>query len=130
MGMGITMRVALLIATLLLSGCAHTPDPWTPEQKVLFGAFTALHTVDLMQTQYIFDSDKYDEMNPIIRGVHDHGGDLAVTSYFVGTWAAVGAACHYMPSKYRTATLWIVTTLNLGVTIRNDHIGVGLGKPF
>jgi hypothetical protein len=124
------MKIYVVILSLILSSCAHAPDPWTKQQKALFGAFTALHAVDLMQTQYVFDHDEFYERNPIIRRIHGHGGDIAVTGYFVGTWAAIGAACHYMPSKYRTATLWIVTTINLGVVIHNDHIGVGLGKPF
>jgi hypothetical protein len=127
---GMAMRLAALVLALACLGCAHTPDPWTPEQKVLFGAFTALHTVDLMQTQYIFDSDKYDEMNPIIRKAHDQGGGAAVAGYFIGTWAVVGGVAHYLPSPYRTAWLSTFSLVQLGFVLHNNHIGCGLGKPF
>jgi hypothetical protein len=127
------MRGLILILLLLcLCSCAHTPDPWTKEQKFFFGTATALQAMDYTQTQYALrNPNRFYEINPVIDKAHDKWGAHGVTAYFAGSLAMRWAIVHYMPTQHRWIPLALFNLMS-GLCVGNNYdIGVQLlNKPY
>ena len=68
----------LLIIVFLIAGCAHL-DGWNTRDKVLLGTWSALHTVDLLQTREIMqDENGYYERNPVLDNLGRDGATAAM----------------------------------------------------
>ena len=111
--------ISTIILSILLTGCAHF-DGWNTRDKILFGTFTALHTVDLLQTREIMKDDNgYHECNPVLDGLGRDGATAAM----VLAYPIVYMLANYIP-KYRTPILIIVNAMS-GICVINNHsIGV------
>jgi hypothetical protein len=124
------MRLAVLLLCLFLTSCAHI-DPWTKEQKVMAGVYSALHVIDWMQTNDIYNrrDENYWEINPVVDWAHDQAGDLGVATYFAGSLAVTMGIAHILPSKYRTVWLTASNVVKIGCVGNNLSIGLNLSLP-
>ena len=113
------MKTLTTILIILLTGCAHFDD-WNTRDKVLFGTFTALHTVDLLQTREIMKDDNgYHECNPVLDNLGRDGAMAAM----VLAYPAVYLLANYIP-KYRTHILTFFNITTSACVINNHSIGV------
>ena len=111
-------HLPIILIVILLTGCAF--NGWSTKDKILFGTFTALHTVDLLQTREIMREDNgYRESNPCLDGL---GRDGATVAMLLG-YPMVYLIANYIPT-YRTPILVGFNVLT-GICVINNHsIGV------
>ena len=111
------IKIALIL--ILLTGCAGI-QKWDKKDQILFASFTALHTVDLLQTREIMREDNgYEESNPCLDGL---GRDGATVAMLLG-YPMVYLIANYIPT-YRTPILVGFNVLT-GICVINNHsIGV------
>lgn len=98
----------LTIILLLLSSCA-----WSRQDKMLYGSYLALSTVDAIQT-----SQMSKEYNPLLQN-EDGSPDMAKV---IAVKAVSGLGIYFLADwfpKYRTPFLWGVTVLQGGVCVYN-----------
>ena len=119
------MKLKKLLVTsatvLLLSSTSQAQEwNWPKEDKILFGTFTALNTVDILQTRYAFESDDYKEANPILSPLGKNGATALMLGYNIGLYFFFDKY-----PAYRTETLGVLSTIKLGITAHNASIGVG-----
>jgi len=114
-------QATIILIVILLTGCAHKPfDGWNTRDKILFGSFAVLKTVDILQTRELMkDGNGYEEKNPCLDGLGRDGATVAmVGGYFVAYLLA-----NYVP-KWRTPIL-VVFNVTTGLCVINNHsIGV------
>jgi len=84
-----------ILCLFLLVGCAHSPRPWTVEEKVAAGFFIVAHVADYYTTEKFLDNPDNWEINPV---VGRHPSDKKLTIYFSLTGIAALAVGHYWPS--------------------------------
>jgi hypothetical protein len=77
--------------------------------------------VDALQTQYIFESEDYKELNPIIRAVGEDGA----WAYFGLTTLGAYLIADNLNPKNRTRFLALITVLEVGCVGRNAYLGIG-----
>ena len=108
--------IAFLI--VFLPGIAFAGD-WDGTEKVLFGSFLTLETMDYLQTKEILKSDRFHEQNPILKN-----NEKYVTPYFMGC-VLVGylIADNLSPAK-RKAFLGALNILEIGMVGSNYKLGV------
>lgn len=117
--MGIPAIMAIMGILLIFNPNA---DPMTQEQKVMQGAYLAVHAIDWGQTRYVASNpDEFYETN-IILGSHPSVGE--VNRYMGSTMLLHAGITKSLPSKYRK--YWQVFTLGveIGVVGRNMRFGV------
>jgi len=118
------VKYLIIFIGLVCVGCAT--DPWTKEQKVLYGTSLGLKAIDYGQTLDIASKpEKYYEINPIV-GEHPSRG--RVTSYFIGSTLMHTFISHVLPSKYRTA--WLVSSVVVSAYLVNHNYSIGLRVNF
>ena len=112
-------RLIISILILMLTGCAHLSG-WSTRDKVLLGTWSALHTVDLLQTREIMKDDNgYHECNPVLENLGRDGATAAM----VLAYPAVYLLANYIP-KYRTHILTFFNITTGACVINNHSIGV------
>lgn len=106
------MSWVLLLAVLLLTGCAHS-DPWSKRDTVLYGVTLGVLAADAYTTSRIQYTAGVYEVGPVARRVLGsqprtsdtvmYFGTLAVSNYFIGRalpakwrpyWYGLGIAHH------------------------------------
>lgn len=113
-----------ILVCLLLCGCAT--DPWTRNQKIMYGASLGLKAIDYGQTLDIASKpEEYDEINPMI-GEHPSRG--RVTSYFIGSTIVHTLISHVLPTKYRTT--WLLSSIVVSAYLVNHNYSIGLRVNF
>ena len=63
------MKTLVLLAAILLSGCATFGDTfsdWNKTDKAIYDALTVCHVLDYLQTESAMDSGEYKELNPLL----------------------------------------------------------------
>ena len=114
-------KLSIIILCLLLTGC--TWHKWEKKDKALFVAFTALNVVDILQTGYIHDSDKYEETNPLL-----------TESAYLPVMGLLNVGVFYLVDEvkpgWRTGMLSAIVLMKLGIVSHNRQIGVGFKLPL
>jgi len=127
------MRIAILAAILLLSGCAsYQHDPWTKQDTVLQSIVTATYAIDAIQTSEIqYHPELYEGgfakhalgAQPSTSDTWQYFASVAFTSYVIA---------YYMPAKWRPffqggqiavegKTILSNCSLGLGRICKEDH---------
>ena len=125
-------KIMVIVFVFTASTCSlvRASDDWDTYDKSLFAAHQVIRTVDMFQTNDIYDHKEFYEMNPIIdRGV-DEFGTKFIPVYFVGMAVAEYLIADALPSKYRKVFLGVGTAVSLGLVYHNNDIGLGLSFKF
>ena len=124
-GMNTVIRTFLCTtaALLALSGHAHAwePGPWTREQVVLQGIFTALLYVDVRQTM---TGAGLRELNPLLGS---RPTDTEIVRYFTAAALLHGAVSAVLPSSLRTRWQYVWIGIESHVVWYNWQLGLTLG---
>ena len=107
----------LIISLIILTGCAHSPQPWTKAEKVLLVASCLATVADTYTTMEMRDNG-YEEMNPMM-DEHPSDGEVIVV-LGIGQIAAILLA-HYWPA-FRTWGLGAKTIFNGGLAVHNSNL--------
>lgn len=94
-----TLILIFLIFALILILCkvAGARD-WDTTDKILFGAYTACHFADYLQTRQIIEEDN--ELNPVIVSLADEmGHQTGVAFYFAATTALTYLISNWLDSN-------------------------------
>lgn len=112
---------AFIFIILLITVVGYAEDrPWTFTEKSLFASYTVLNVADILQTRYVFESDKYNETNPVL----DYVGKNGATAIQVGTNVLLYVLADQFP-RIRTPGLIIVTGLKVAIVGNNIRFGLG-----
>jgi hypothetical protein len=115
---------ALATIAILATTSAFANEPWDKTDKTLFAGFTALRTIDMLQTVNIArNPDKYYETNTLL-GEHPSQGK--VIGFFVATQAIAWLAADYMSPKARKLFLTGGIVVSAGFVGHNAKIGLGV----
>ena len=115
------LMLAVAITALMSSPARAGDNDWSTTDKALFATYTVFNVVDILQTRYIFESDEYVELNPILAPLGKNGATAAM----IGANVAMYFIADYVGQKYRPIVLGTVATLSIGVTAHNYSIGIG-----
>jgi hypothetical protein len=107
-------------------------NDWDKTEKALFASSCVLRTVDMLQTNDIYnrEDEGYHEINPLIdAGVNKFG------TKFIPVWFITGTIAEYLildalPHKYRKIALGVTNAVSLGLIYNNNRIGLGLNFSF
>jgi len=103
----------------LLCSCAHSPRPWTKEEKILLIASIFAVSADIYTTERNHDNGNiFEERNPFI-GKHPTDSQLLIKGGLAYTGVLIGA--HYLPSL-RTKILGFQISINGVLAIHNDRL--------
>ncbi len=101
-------------------------NDWDVIDKNLLTVLAISHTVDCLQTQYIFDNPRRNELNPIIRdGVNKYGKSF-IPAYFLVTTLCTALIADWLPSDYRKPWLGIWVGSSISTIYRNHILGIRL----
>ncbi len=80
-------------------------------------AYQSLALVDARQSQYIANTPKYYEINPLVR-------KYGVKKYFIATGLGHAAVTYLLPDEYKKP--WLVGTIALEAVVvgRNKYLGI------
>ena len=119
--------IAILLGVLLITVCPQSclADDWDKIDKGLGIGLLTLNIVDILQTNYIYDHEEYNETNVNISKGVEVLGDTFVLAYF-----AVASIVEYwiadrLDSKGRKVFLGIASLLQLGYVSNNITVGIG-----
>jgi len=104
--------ISIFVLLFVFAGCA-----WTPADRSIMVAYTALNVVDIMQTREIFNNPDYYELNPLLTE-DNHVALLIVGNVLLYVIADI------LPNKYRTAFLGLLTAGKFMVVGNNYRIGI------
>ena len=114
-------KFLLLLALFVPLQCVAQTD-WTPADKSLLAASTALLIIDWGQTRYIAKNPtRFHELNPIL-GRHPSIG--RVNTYFAGAIIGNYLLADWLGPTNRKLYLGGITALETVVVIRNKGIGI------
>lgn len=120
----------MIMAVLFSSATVHAEDEWDTYDKSLFAAHQLIRTVDMFQTQDIYNHKEFYEMSPIIdRGVNEFGTHF-IPVYFASIGVIEYLIADALPSPYRKTFLGVGTAVSLGLIYRNNSIGLGMSFKF
>ena len=114
------MRHLIVLVLAIYPVQCIAEDEWSTLDKSLFATYTVFNAVDILQTRYIFDSDDYHEVNPVIKPMGKNGS----TAFMIGVNIGMYFVADALP-KHRTTILGLTSALKIGVTAHNYSIGVG-----
>jgi hypothetical protein len=114
------LAVAMAVCLFVTPVCAED-NKWSTLDTSLFVTYTVLNVADMLQTRYIFESDDYVELNPLLNKLGKNGA----MAYMAGINLGLYFAADLVGKKYRPWLLGACSTVKLGVVGNNYHIGVG-----
>ena len=123
------MKPILTILTILIILTLTSPalaDDWDTVDKTLLGVLITSKVVNCLQTQYIFDTPEYIELNSVINDGVNRYGEGFIPAYFAVTTLVAGLIADWLPSDYRKIWLglWVGTSI---MTIEQNYsIGIKL----
>ena len=105
------MKKALIIAIILLAGCAHHQDrkPWDATDKALYGGLVAGSVADIVVTSRNVNNG-FEEQNPICG---DGKPETTIPINIVGL-VAIYYIADYLPPKHRKWLLGVSNVLRWG----------------
>lgn len=107
--------IRFLLLTCLV-GCAN----YSTADKVVTGTFVASIAVDWYQTNEALDNcDSYYEANPILGKC---GEKVPTYIYFPVTTALILTGSHFLPQKWRSAALGLITGFQANTVYHNFKI--------
>ena len=117
----IFIQTAIIGILVMAAHAQDNTNKWSTTDKALFATYTAFNVADILQTRYAFDSDDYDELNPILSPLGKNGATAAMVASNIAMYFIVDG----LQSKNRAIVLSVVTMLKIGVVGHNAMIGVG-----
>lgn len=109
----------VLSVLFLLCSCAHSPRPWTKDEKVAAGFFILAHVADAYTTErYLDNPNNWEEINPLLG---KHPSDKKLTIYFSVTGLGTLLIGHYWPDARKPLFLGY-GSLNAGLAIYNTSL--------
>lgn len=121
------MRPSLLCVALLVPCSAlASPDPLTPADIALEGAYTVLHVMDWNQTRAIAARPRDFHEKNLVLGEHPSGA--RVDRYFASTLAAHWAITYALPEGWRKP--WIGLGIAVEATVVRRNYMIGLSARF
>jgi len=108
----------VLSLLFLLCSCAHSPRPWTKEEKLLLIASLFAVSADIYTTEKGLDTGNVYEQNPYI-GKYPTDTQLLIKSGIAYTGILIGA--HYLP-HLRAKILGFQITVNGVCAIHNNNL--------
>ena len=115
-------KLALILAFISLP--AFAGEPWSTQDKVLFGVSTTLLVADWAQTRTIAKNpDRWYETNPLLG---KHPSVSRVNNYFATTLVANYFITDYLSPKWRTRFQGGLIAVELVVVGNNKRIGIGM----
>ena len=128
------IRLAFLLVLVLigLPLCSEdrAGDEWDTYDKSLFVAHQIIRTVDMFQTQDIYNQKEFYEMNPVIDTGVDRFGTHFIPIYFVGMAVAEYFIADALPSNYRKAFLTVGSAVSVGLVYHNKAAGLNMSFKF
>lgn len=116
-----TLILIFLIFALIFIFCKIAgAREWDTPEKILFGAYTACHFADYLQTRNIIEKDN--ELNPVIVSLADNMGQTGVTVYFAATTALTYLISNWLDSN-RQIFLGIMTGSSGSTVFWNIRMG-------
>ena len=115
------LAAAILAAILTMPAMAR--EPWTTQDKILEGIFTASMAMDYRQTSNIHTGPWHEENSILGR----FPSQASINEYFFATTALHAAITNLLPAgKIRTAWQCAWIGLELGTVERNYRLGIRL----
>lgn len=122
--------ITFILLALSIASNARAGDEWDTYDKSVFVAHQVFRTVDMFQTQDIYNHKEFYEMNPIIdRGVNKFGTHF-IPVYFVAMGVAEYLIADALPDPYRKVFLTAGTMVTIGLVHHNKSIGLGMSFEF
>jgi len=114
-------RYLVVMVLIMMSGpvlCADI-EKWTKEQKWNFAVYSALTTIDALQTHTAMKHGHFKEANPL------YGSNASDTELAIGMVARIGMM-YFMIDKNRAPKwmTWGLTAITAGAVIHNHSVGV------
>jgi hypothetical protein len=121
----ISLVISLAIGLVPLSHADEAKPPpeneWSKLGKSLFTAFTVLNVAEILQTRYIFESDDFEEANPVMESLGKDG----TTAVMVGLNVVAYFVADAFGKEARPWFLGTITTIKVGCVGYNAYLGVG-----
>ena len=110
-------KTSIILAIIILTGCAHDLK-WSRADKMLLVASWTAATADYSTTKSALENPNNYEMNPIMG---EHPSNTTLATYMLSSQIITTILAHYFP-RYRKAILGVKTTINTGCALHNSTL--------